>query len=233
MQFSEIETSEEQHGIPRVIWAGGCILILAFLSFSIFIASSFEGRYQQRKVALALEAQREATGNDDHKTLIFIHDNPAKELPVMEPVPEGLDLDSKTVVGVVAGDVAHAYVLRDTPDRTVLLLSTIVNDRPVVISHNYERDITRVLTDPNSTELIKIYVGGWEYERDLVLMLENEDRFDQESLKIPLQDFPFQKTSLAEWVKLHPNTLVNFDEEKTDKNYYESLPNKHKNTESP
>lgn len=233
MQLSDIETNEQPHGIPRVVWIVGCILIFLLLPFVVYIASSFEGRYKQREAALALEAQREATGNDDHKTLIFIHDNPAKELPVMEPVPQGLDLATKNVVGFVVGDIAHAYVLRKTPDRTVLLFSTIVNDQPIAISHNYERDITRVFTDRDSKELIKIYIGGWEYERDLVLMLENEDRFDQESTKIPLQDYPFERTTLAEWVRLHPNTLVNFDEDKTDKNYYESLPSKHKKKESP
>lgn len=220
-ETENIEPERPKLPLPAKIMAG-CLLV-GFVAFSLYIVSSFEEPDPRVAKRAALELEKEPSGDDDHQTLRFSNDEPPKRLPELREV-SAEDLrdsqETRMVIGVTHGDEAHAYVIRGTPRKDALVIAAKIDGKPIVITHNYLLDgVTRVFTSDATDELIDVHFGGYEESQRLVL-LYNGVRYHQLSERIPLQDFPFEVTSLTEWAAAHPQTLVNDDEEKSDDSYY-------------
>lgn len=220
MQMRELELAEETpEGLPRPIKLAAAVGGLLLLMGAVYVAFSFDKPDARELRLQQLELEKIPSAKDDHSPLRFAMDEPARQSPTMQPVPEAVELESRRVIGVENEQVAHAYVIEETIERDALIVSTWVGDRPLVITHNYLLDETRVLTSSSANESIDLRHGGWQEDKQLVLLLDGI-RYHQHSKMLPLEDWPFEHTSLADWYEEHPHTLVNFDEEKTDRNFY-------------
>ena len=220
MNLPEVEF-ESPSQIPTVVKVIAGSILVGLVVFTVVVLRSFEPPNPREAKMAALELEKQPSGEDDHDDLRFANDEPPMIMPVMQPIREQDDLSGRTVIGVAVGDVSHAFVIRDSGQRSVLIISTRIGDNPVAIAHNYavEGGVTRVFTSPDDSQLIDLRLGGFDDMKTLVLLYQGV-RYNQLSQKIPLQDLPFEVTTLANWHETHPETLVNFDEERSELTYY-------------
>lgn len=226
MKTSETEIDALDRKPPLPFWFKATLgaLALALLGFVVLVLNSFEPPDTRFDALVELqENEREPSGEDDHDTLRVAHEIPAKQQPELLPLSALPDTNyaERRVIGVADGDLAQAYVIKPVPrQRHVLLISTKIGDRPLVISHNYQKNRTRVFTSEDSTELLDVQIGGVDWPINLVYLYQGV-RYVESSKKFPLPTFPFEVTTLDKWVEKHPDTLINFDEEVTEKDYYQ------------
>ena len=221
------DSDENRDGLPLLVKLVGGLMGLAILAWFVFILLSFEEK-DPRLVALreqeeAMIAELEPDMYDDHAPLRLAVEKLAKAAPLMHPiydVPE--EMMSKNVVGVSVGQTHHAYVIdRQHEGKNLVLLTTNVEQAPIVILHNYHHDKTFVFSEEGE-DIIDISFGGYDLDNNIVLLF-NGVRYVQDSDKLPLERYPYERMTLQEWSELHPNTFVNYDEALSDKDYFEQI----------
>ncbi|RMF45122.1 MAG: hypothetical protein D6753_00970 [Planctomycetota bacterium] len=217
---TEIETSWQAEE-PRRAGRGWIYLLvgigLCLAAFASVVWMSFEEEDPARAKARRLEAELTPAGLDDHPPLRFANDELALTNPPFRRVIES-DIDDRLVCGIEANGKSVAIILRPTERRDNLILSTTVGGKPIVVTHNYLLDTTRVFTG-DSTEPIDLRLGGFTDSKQLVLLYQDV-RYLQESDRIPLPDYPYVITTLRKWYADHPDTLLNDSEQRNDIMYY-------------
>ncbi len=217
---TEIETiwqSDEterprRKGFYLAVGLGACLA-----GFIAVVLMSFEEEDPAVVKARRLEAELMPSGLDDHPPLRFANDESALTAPPFRKATES-DIDDRKVCGVETDGKSIAIILRPTERRDHLILSTIVGSSPVVVTHNYLLDTTRVFTR-DTAGLIDLRLGGFTDAKELVLLYEGV-RYLQDSDRIPLEDQPFVVTTLRKWYADHPDTLLNDSEQRNDVLYY-------------
>ncbi|MCA9127177.1 MAG: hypothetical protein KDB22_08825 [Planctomycetales bacterium] len=193
-------------------------LLAALVGFIALVIVSFEPPDLGKAKLAQLELELEPGPGDDHTQMRFAWDVSAKTDFRMER-PEVTEFNEFTpVVGIVVGNVAHAYVLKKAGLREFLLASIEINGKPIVLFHNYLTDASRVMTSEDSNEWIDIRAGGMCYDKSVVF-LYNGLRYQQNSQNIGLSDYAFERTTLRKWCEAHPETLVSFDQEIEDEHF--------------
>ena len=90
-------------------------------------------------------------------------------------------------------------------------LAHIVNmnfggEKSVSVSYCYLADCVRVVSKESKTP-IPLHVGGMDVDNQMVYLLDGE-RYGQMSPVLPLADYPFERTTLGDWRKLHPHSQI-------------------------
>ncbi|MFK7736468.1 MAG: hypothetical protein AB8B50_10585 [Pirellulaceae bacterium] len=216
------EDLAQTDGLPNGVKVMAVVALLAIVGFVAFIATQFEPPDPRIAKGERLWNEMDAAGEDDHDTLTFVVETQAPN-PKMIPLtklPDD-DLESRKIIGIEVDGIAHAYILHEVPmKKNIFMLSTVIGNRPIALAHNYRRDVTRVLTKENHSEVLDFRLGGADYMRNIAILYDNV-RYRQDSERLPLDDYPFTRTTLDKWVKEHPGTLINFDEELSEQDFYE------------
>lgn len=181
---------------------------LLLAAFVIFVVANQESKSEADKLREWIESERQPTGDDHHMALRFVWDEEFNsQNPKMEPLPND-DLPDVPVIGVDVDGTAHAFTLNDKAKDQTTTIQTKIAGRPLAIIHNYVHKTTRVFT-VDSGDVVPVKRGGLQDDFQFAL-LHNGVRYVLDSEKIPLDNYPFEVTTLAEWAKSHPDTLVHF-----------------------
>ena len=218
------EEFETGRGLPKPLLI---ILVIVGALFCIWLGvvlSSFEGRDAQAEALREQEEEMiretEPGPGDDHGTLRIASDISAKPAPGMirlSEVPESL-MD-KQVVGISVGSTHHAYIIdRVSGQKNLMLFTTSIEATPIVTLHNYRQNKTFVWTS-NATDMVDVAFGGYDNINNIILKFSTV-RFVQDSERMPLKPYPFEVMTLKQWSELHPTTLVNIDESKSNQDYF-------------
>lgn len=142
-----------------------------------------------------------------HEPLGMVLDISGVQQPEMLALKE-LRLDSdEEVIGVVFEGRAFAFVKRGMNDPTKHIANLLVNGKPLSVTYCSIAECTRVVTTEDCGEPLDLRVGGLDIHSQLVLLFEKQ-RFGQESTHLPLEDHPFEETTLGDWTMRHPLTSV-------------------------
>lgn len=216
----------DRRGMPKPLLFIVGILSLLFLVWLAIVINSFDKQDSQadaeREEEEAMLAELEPGVGDDHGLLRFATDISAKPVPVMIPlyeVPESLL--SKKVIGISVGEIHHAYMIdQGSARKNLFLFSTSIGTTPIIALHNYRQEKTFVYSS-DETEMIDVAFGGYDGVNNIILKF-NTIRLVQDSDKIPFDPYPFEVMTLQQWSELHPETLVNIDETKSSKDYFDT-----------
>ncbi|HBE68613.1 MAG TPA: hypothetical protein DDW52_10750 [Planctomycetaceae bacterium] len=181
---------------------------LLLAAFVIFVIVNQEGKSEAEKFREWVDSERQPEGDDHHMALRFVWDEEFNsQNPKMEPLPDG-DLPAVQVIGVEVDGVAHAFTLNDKAKDQTTTIQTKIAGMPLAIIHNYVHKTTRVLTS-STGDVVPVKRGGLQDNFQFAVLHEGV-RYVLDSDKIPLDDYRFEITSLAEWAKAHPDTLVHY-----------------------
>ncbi len=120
------------------------------------------------------------------------------------------------VIGVVIGAKSRCFLVRameapeldDYAQTASHIVNEVVGDTALSVTYCDVLKCTRVLTgNDGKPSPLPLSVGGWSWDKGLLLMYEGE-RFEQESRDLPLRDVEFERLTLGEWLKKHPDTLI-------------------------
>ena len=111
------------------------------------------------------------------------------------------------VVGVSVNGVCRAYPVPLLSIVDSHIVNDLIDGTPVSVTYCDLADQVRVLTSKKHGDRIPLSVGGLD-ENHQLLFLFGDERYRQQSKKLPLDDYPFLRVTLGEWSSLHPDTLV-------------------------
>ncbi len=214
--MKEIEPIDEiERGIPLFVKVAGGVVLMMLCGFIGVVFMSWRPSAAELEYAAEEEElqEKQASGEDDHEPLRFVYSIPATT-PAMRKPTEQEKGSNRSVVGVVVGDVAHAYVLNSGESKTGFLISRIVDGVPLVLAYNYRKQLARGFTDDTTQSPIDIKIGGWQHSQEMVLLYKDV-RYVQHSSKIPLAELAAEVTTLSKWLQTHPDSLVSFEEDKS------------------
>jgi hypothetical protein len=125
------------------------------------------------------------------------------------------------VVGVSVGNTDRAYLIHAfempqdfhiktaLPSETQKLGRHVVNDLvdgvPITVTHCDDNCCSRVFTG-DGNESLNLAVCGWR-DGQMDLQLDGE-RFLQDAVDAPLEDYPFEITTWGSWKSDHPQTDI-------------------------
>lgn len=147
---------------------------------------------------------------------------PGVDRPAVVPAAEARLADDELVIGVSVGDFHRAYRMTafwppkdlklSGPDDPGLqnLRSHVVNDlihgTPITVVHCVRTQCTRVLTDATQESPLPVQLGGFR-DREMLLLID-EERFEQSSVSLPFSDHSFSLVEWRQWRKWFPDTDV-------------------------
>lgn len=205
----------------RMLWLGaGCMTVAAFslglshwaslVSVNSVPATAFVVPSTPEQLALIekedAEMARILAGGKHHKPLRMVVDFPGIQDPPLKLAAHSNLPDSTRVIGIEVNGEPCAIVLGAMVDPARHIINLVLNHQPVSVTYCDLADCVRVLTDERKAA-IPLRVGGLDMDDQMVLLFENQ-RYAQLSMKLPLQDFPFVRTNLGAWMILHPASLV-------------------------
>lgn len=152
------------------------------------------------------EYARIAAGGEHYGALRYVLDfqgviNP--QWKSVDAAPLGL---AQEVIGVTIDDQAYAFALDSMLNPTDHVVNASAGGKSISAAYCDKTQCIRVFTS-ESPDPIPLHVGGLTKDDRMVLMLD-EERYDQDSENVPLQDHPFVRTTFGEWKSLHPDTKV-------------------------
>lgn len=219
---------EKPRGLPIAVKIILGIFGLIFLGWLIVVLFSFEGETRAERIRReneeALLNELNPGEFDDHNVLRLATHVSAKGVPKMirlaEVDPALLD---KTVIGLDADGVQHAYIIDPgSKQKDLMLITTSMRTVPIVLLHNYRQNKTFAYTRSMNAQVIEVAFGGYDQASNIALMF-GDSRYDQASPKMPFDSYPFEVMTLREWSDLHPETLVNVDEALSDLDYFQMI----------
>jgi hypothetical protein len=144
---------------------------------------------------------------EHHKALQRKMDYPGVMAPTLVESGETILPDSARVFGIVVNGQALAFA-RDAMVRpTRHIVNLMIGRQPVSATYCDLVNCARVLTRTKGTAPIDLHVGGLDENDQLVLLLDKV-RYGQSSSALPLEDVEFEDTTLDEWRREHPETLI-------------------------
>ena len=174
------------------------------LAIGIDSGTEFVSLQLKKAVARADEAELLPSGADDHSELRVAFNTAGVTDPDFSSIKDS-KLSAKTpIVGIEVEGEAVAFPLAELEEPHIV--NAVIGNRALSVTFCTLVDCVRVLTD-ESEKPIDLRLGGQDGNMQMVFMYDGA-RYAQESRKIPLNDFPFKRCSLAEWKKLHPKTQV-------------------------
>lgn len=212
----EYEQTDKLPAAVKIMFYLAAVLLAGFVGFIMF---SFEGASEQDQYKEWIESERQPGEGDIHDPLRFVWDDPVLTSPPMETLSAGEPVPKRKILGIAVGDEAHAYVLNREAKENISTISTVIGGRPIFLVQDYIENRTRVLTT-DGDELIDIRRGGIEDSSLMPVLIYNNIRYRMTSEQLPLEDYPFEITSLDKWAEEHPNTGVfyiqSFDRKKPE-----------------
>lgn len=145
-------------------------------------------------------------GGKYYKPLRMLLDCPPVFSTSSSPV-DGVELpDDTPIIGLNSRGEPFAVALKAlrSPDRHIVNL--MVNEEPISVSYCDLKDCVRVLSRRGNSP-IPLRVSGLDVDNQMVFLLEGQ-RYGQTSMDIPLEDYPFQRTTLGEWKRQFPNSRI-------------------------
>lgn len=144
---------------------------------------------------------------EHHEPLQIVMDVPGIVDPRFTTAMSTTLSDSDEVIGVVVGDKAYAFSRQAmiVPEKHIINFE--VDGRPISVTFCEMVDQSRVLTLPPGTGSIDLHVGGMDRNYQLVFLLDGT-RYGQSSTALPLEDFPFERTTLRQWIDRYPESLI-------------------------
>lgn len=115
--------------------------------------------------------------------------------------------DAAIVFGIVVEGDAYAFSRQGMQLETRHIVNTILHGNPISVTFCGFSDCARVVSAKRGSGAIDLRVGGLDIDRQLVYLFKGI-RYAQKSAALPLRDFPFERTTLGSWKKMHPQTLV-------------------------
>jgi hypothetical protein len=115
--------------------------------------------------------------------------------------------DAAIVFGIVVDGDAYAFSRQGMQLETRHIVNTIIHGNPISVTFCGFSGCARVLSANRGSGAIDLRVGGLDIDRQMVYLFKGI-RYAQKSTALPLRDFPFERTTLGSWKKLHPYTLV-------------------------
>jgi hypothetical protein len=145
-------------------------------------------------------------GGEHFAPLRFAYDLPGVDNPKLLDSDEAQIADETKVVGVEINNEAYAFSLGTMNAETHHIVNCLRGETPFTVTYCPMADCVRVLTreDP---ELIPLRLGGLN-DQDMMVVLLEGIRYDQNSTGLPLKDHAYSRTTFGEWKKLHPQTKV-------------------------
>jgi hypothetical protein len=216
------EDLAQTDGLPKGVKILAGIALVSVVGFVSFVATQFATPDPRIAQGERLWEERDPDGQDDHDTLFFVSETLALDpkMVSLSELPDD-DLASRSIIGIEVDGISHAYILHEVAEKkNVYMVSTRVNGRPIAFVHNYQKDQTRVLTKEDYGQVLDFRLGGAEYMKNIAVLYDDV-RYRQDSEKLPLDDYPYTRTTLDRWVEEHPDTLINFDEELSERDFYE------------
>jgi hypothetical protein len=131
---------------------------------------------------------------------------PGIRLPGSVPAEESRLADDDLVIGIEVDGICRAYSVSAMSIVTSHVVNDVVNGRPVSVSYCDRLDTARAFTSDTATEPLTVGVGGW-FNSEMNIRL-NGRFYPQLSETIPLDDYPFEKTTWKSWREAHPDTEV-------------------------
>lgn len=148
-----------------------------------------------------------APAGDHHKALQMVADFPGVTEPSLIESKATALSDNADVFGIVINGQAYAFARNALVIPAEHVVNLLIDQKPVSVTYCDLVDCVRVLTRAGSHEAIDLHIGGLDVANQMVLLL-NGIRYGQSSKGIPLQDLPFERTTLGEWKLLHPTTMI-------------------------
>lgn len=174
------------------------------LAIGIDTGTEFVSLQIKKSIARADEAELLPSGADDHSELRMAFNSAGVTDPEFETIENSKLSPTTPVVGIEVEGEAVAFPLAELEEPHIV--NAVIGKRALSVTYCTLVDCVRVLTD-ESEKPIDLRLGGQDGNMQMVFMYDGA-RYAQESQKIPLNDFPFKRCSLAEWKKLHPQTEV-------------------------
>lgn len=146
---------------------------------------------------------------EHHKPLRVMVDIPGATRPNLLDANSTIVNDTDNVFGVVVNGKAYAFAFAASAfsNSTGRILNLLIDQTPISVTYCELMGCFRVLTSDAGTNPIDLRIGGFDVACQMVFLLDGI-RYDQTSTEIPLQDLPFEKTTLGDWKAQHPDTLV-------------------------
>jgi hypothetical protein len=115
--------------------------------------------------------------------------------------------DSDEVFGILVDSKPYAFPRHamQAPSRHIINLN--IDATPVSVTYCDIADRARVLSRPRGSDPFELRIGGLDDNDQMVLMLEGA-RYGQSSLELPLDDLPFERTTFAKWIAMHPESMI-------------------------
>lgn len=148
-----------------------------------------------------------APKGEHHKPLQMVVDFPGIKDPKLISLGATKLTDTEIVIGVAIEGEAYAFARRALLGPSQHIVNFVINSTPVSVTYCDLVDCARVLTKQDNNDLIDLHVGGLDCHNQMVFLL-NGIRYGQSSEAIPLEDLPFEKTTLGDWKARHPKTMV-------------------------
>jgi hypothetical protein len=114
--------------------------------------------------------------------------------------------DHLQIVGITVGTVARAYAVKDLSHMTTHVVNDLLENSAVSVTYCNRTDVARVFSNSQSAKPIDLSIGGWK-DNEMLIMLDGKF-FQQEAKEVPLNDYPYQRTTWGEWKVLHPETTI-------------------------
>lgn len=147
-----------------------------------------------------------ADRTDTHHALRFVYDVPGvtpRQLPVASDVAMR---DSTPVVGIEANGETFAFSLPTMYEPIHHIVNVFAGADAISVTYCPLVDCVRVFRRRGDRPT-PLRLGGLNERSELVLLLDGT-RYDQSSLQLPLEDFPFQRLTFGQWKRQHPGTKV-------------------------
>ena len=134
-------------------------------------------------------------------------DHPGIDSRSLKTLPEDYLVDSTPVIGIEVDGEPMAFVMEKMMDPKAHIVNlNFKHKKSISVTYCYLVDCVRVLAE-DAEDPIPLHVGGLDVDKQMVFLL-NGERYSQMSPDLPLADYPFKRTTLGNWKRLHPDTRI-------------------------
>ncbi len=147
-----------------------------------------------------------AAANHNHKLIRMMYDYPGINGANLVSARKSDLSDAEHVVGIDVEGEACAFPLKSMNLEDSHIVNTVIGTTPVSVTYCPLVNCVRVFSKAGE-QAIPLRLGGLNEEDEMVLLLDGE-RYDQSSLRIPLTEHEFSRSTFGEWKKMHPTTKV-------------------------
>ena len=147
------------------------------------------------------------SSDDDDEPLFLVMNTPGIAVESLESADEKQLPEDSEVIGVEVGGQPCAFVLEALESRDSHVINATIRGQAVSATYCNLSNCVRVFSDEQSDQPLTLGVGGLDRNWQMVLQFDGR-RYSQTSQKIPLHDVDHTRTTLADWKKAHPGSLI-------------------------